>query len=301
MAEPLQTSENNRTQAELTPLLEITNHDEFTEQSQIFLEQRLAQLEATPTVPQIDASLGNFQGFIAPTTVVSPWALGKGYKLDDPSMYANLLPNMKSYYQAYAQVVDDPAKAYRNAALATAQHTQQSYFGNVHSGNGGGGARESLLDDYVDDESPAVRSIAEFKGVAMCAERAAVANNALQVLGVSPVLEMGSWESETHTSPEQHAYLFFRDGKVRIQRISKYFPSTGAASLTCSTVLPLMMASSSNSSAQPSLSILKMTGSSPSWRAATCVLSRVRRLGFRNSNPILFPSPSVLSAKGFFL
>ena len=32
----------------------------------------------------------------------------------------------------------------------------------------------------------------------------------------------------------------------------KIFPKIGAASFTCSTVLPLMMASSSNSSAQPS-------------------------------------------------
>ena len=93
----------------------------------------------------------------------------------------------------------------------------------------------------------------------------------------------------------------FNDGKVLMQRISKYCPSIGAASFTCSTVLPLMMAPSSNSSAQPSLSTLKTIASIPRFFAAICVLKRVRRLGFRNNKPIRLFSPSLLSTSGFAL
>ena len=75
----------------------------------------------------------------------------------------------------------------------------------------------------------------------------------------------------------------------------------GAASFTCSTVLPLMMAPSSNSNAQPSLSTLKTIASIPKFAAAIWVLSRVRRLGFKNNKPMRLSSPKFLSANGFFL
>src|SRR5580704_13139824 len=72
----------------------------------------------------------------------------------------------------------------------------------------------------------------------------------------------------------------------------------GAASLTCSTVLPLMIASSSNSRAQPSLSTLKTIGSAPRFCAASCVDSLVRILGLRNSIPTRRLAPRLLSLSG---
>ena len=75
----------------------------------------------------------------------------------------------------------------------------------------------------------------------------------------------------------------------------------GAASFTCSTVLPLMIAPSSNSIAQPSLSTLKTMASIPRFAAATCVLNLVRKDGFKKSRPILLSAPSFLSAKGLAL
>ena len=75
----------------------------------------------------------------------------------------------------------------------------------------------------------------------------------------------------------------------------------GAASLMCSTVVPLMMAPSSNSNAQPSLSTLNTMASIPKLLAATCVLKRVRKLGFKNNNPIRLLAPKGLSTKGFAL
>src|SRR5580698_8300852 len=73
---------------------------------------------------------------------------------------------------------------------------------------------------------------------------------------------------------------------------------TGAASLTCSTVLPLMIASSSHSRAQPSLSTLKTIGSPPRFCAAICVDSLVRILGLRNNIPTRRLAPRLLSLSG---
>src|SRR6185437_6594249 len=69
----------------------------------------------------------------------------------------------------------------------------------------------------------------------------------------------------------------------------------GAASFTCSTVFPLMIASSSNSSAQPSLSTLKTMGSAPRFCAAIWVERRVRMLGLRNNIPTRLFAPRLLS------
>ncbi len=72
----------------------------------------------------------------------------------------------------------------------------------------------------------------------------------------------------------------------------------GAASFTCSTLLPLMMASSSNSRAQPSLPTLNTMASIPKCCAAICVLKRVRMLGFKNNSPMRLLRPFVLCMNG---
>src|ERR1041385_5988288 len=82
---------------------------------------------------------------------------------------------------------------------------------------------------------------------------------------------------------------------------SKYLPSTGAASFTCSTVVPLMMASSSNSSAQPSWPTLNTMDSIPRFFAASCVLNLVRILGLRNNMPMGLSLPRVRSFSGLVL
>ena len=75
----------------------------------------------------------------------------------------------------------------------------------------------------------------------------------------------------------------------------------GAASFICSTAVPFIMTSSSNSNFQPSLSILKLSTCIPKFSAAICVLIRVRKLGFKNNKPILLLTPKCLSKRGFSL
>ena len=185
----------------------------FESASQEFLHNRLAELTTGEHQEAIRADQNSsLQGFIQPDTQIFPEALGKGYRLDDLEIYSEALPYLRRFYTNILPQLGDPEKAFRNAVLFAAQNTQQSYFGSVHSGANALAAREMLTGDFMDDDAPDVRSIAKFKGVAMCAERAAVANNVLQVFGMQPVLELGKLQIDDK-HPELHAYLFIRDGK----------------------------------------------------------------------------------------
>lgn len=216
MAEQLlQTDEYARVQAQLLPLLELEDDEAFQEASKEFLSQRLEELHTTAeSRGELHALHGNFSGFILPDTEILPLASGAGYHLDDKGIYAQALPHLRNFY-SHMMAGKDPShsdKAYAQAMLYATQYTQQSYFGNVHNGPEAFGKREDLLMPDLTPEGGGVRSIAEFKGVAMCAERAAVANNILQLFGKKPVLEMG--EAQMGNRPKlPHAYLFLRNSK----------------------------------------------------------------------------------------
>ena len=81
----------------------------------------------------------------------------------------------------------------------------------------------------------------------------------------------------------------------------KVFSKIGAASFTCSDLEPLIIASSSNSSCQPSLPTLKIIGSIPRLRAATWVLNRVRMLGFKTGSRFFCRRPVSYLSKDLFV
>lgn len=71
--------------------------------------------------------------------------------------------------------------------------------------------RQELVKEanYVGDEEDTLKEphdLAEFKGIAQCAERAAVANNLLEFAGMETTYITGKIHSEDK-SPELHAYL----------------------------------------------------------------------------------------------
>jgi len=133
--------------------------------------------------------------------------MGKDYKLDDPTIYDHIAPLLyTTYHKIFEKVGGDPVRAYLNAAIRTAQYTQQVYFGSVA---GNVKKRWQLLGDILDDDTE-VKSITDLKSVAVCSERAAVANNVLQILGFNPVLETGQLDAEGTPQPEAHVFLFIQ-------------------------------------------------------------------------------------------
>jgi hypothetical protein len=181
-----------------------------------FLQARLRELSETSSQRSINGLVGTHVGFVGPDSEIYPQALGIGYRLDDTEPYRIGLDEMRTYYAPYRKKMT-PEKAVLNASLMAAQQAEVKYFGNVASDAKGAAEREDLLADVIDEDTPPYRSIAEFKGRAMCAERAFVCNNILQVLGVQPVVELGSLKTDD-THEELHAYLLVEasDGSIRI-------------------------------------------------------------------------------------
>lgn len=182
---------------------------EYSQAAAAFVHDRVEQLQNEAwSGESIGFDTGNLQGFIGDKTVISPTRMGSGYRLDDHTVYNHIPPLMKTFYNdILSKVGGDATKAYINAAFHTAQYVQQQYFGSVA---GDLKARYALDLDIIDDDMPTdlVKSVAEVGTAAVCMERAAIANNTLQILGLKPVLEIGQLTSEKHTKPEDHAYLF---------------------------------------------------------------------------------------------
>lgn len=211
MSETAVLPEIDQVRAQFLPLLELGDA-EYHQAGAAFVDGRRQALEATAqdgyALSYNAGNGGNFQGYVGPNALLNAQGMGKDYKLDDPTVYDHVAPLMRSIYlDILPQVGGDEVKAYLNAAFRTAQHTQQQYFGSVF---GDPQRRHNLLGDILDDDGPAIKSVADLKSVAICSERASVANNVLQILGVEPVMETGSVQFEGSDRPEPHVYLFVK-------------------------------------------------------------------------------------------
>lgn len=191
--------------------------ESFGESANAFIHDRLSQLEArTPNLQSMSGLGGNRKGFLLSTTEILPFATGTGFVMDDPSIYDIAMRRAKEFYGAYAnRFANDPAAHYRNAMLGATQYTQTEYFGGIHVSDENLARREELVQrgSFVDDEPDAQpASIADFKGIAVCAERTAVANNLLQLFGFEPVYAMGELKIGDERSA-LHAFLVLRNGE----------------------------------------------------------------------------------------
>lgn len=145
--------------------------------------------------------------FIGPNTMMlnSAW-LDKAYHLDDNAAYAEAYPTFRT---AYKNLLDrlGPEKGYINAAVAGVNTGQAVYF---QSYRGDMAKRVYAVGDFVDDSATDVLSIARYKGVAICQERAAVAHNTLRIFGIDSKFESG-YIRQTHEDgsfdQEKHAYV----------------------------------------------------------------------------------------------
>ena len=95
--------------------------------------------------------------------------------------------------------------------------------------------------------------------------------------------------------------LSVNDGKALTAIISQYCETTAAASLICSAVLQFIIVPSPNSIPQASPDTFITIGFMPKFKAAFCVLKRVRKLELKNNNPkvLFFPNSIFLSGFAF--
>lgn len=190
------------------------NDNEFSQSVGGFVSARVAELiEQKPPKTELSGLSGNYKGFLRPDSEVIPYFLGTGFYVNDDDIYNLALRHARDFRTLFApKLENDPEKLYRNVAIWATQYAQQEYFGNLGPSEEGKIARQSLLarGEDIEEENVLPTSIAEFKNVAMCAERAAVANNILRFFGMNPVFVMGELRVGDQKSA-LHAYLVFKN------------------------------------------------------------------------------------------
>lgn len=202
-------------------VLIIEDDEEFVVASKAFIDNRVRDLEEnSQTGGEINGFTGNHHGFIHPAVEVKPAIVGTGFRVDDPEIYGVLLTTMRDGYGKPVfggEQMDE--QQYRKFMMYGVQFGMQEYFGNVIPSAEAQAERQRMVwqgaimtvdeDDQVPEQP---FSIADFKGRALCAERAAVAGNMLNLLGIDTTYIPGKRETASGKS-ELHAFLVFRNSK----------------------------------------------------------------------------------------
>jgi hypothetical protein len=191
-------------------VIDIVSHEgeaDFEGAVDEFIRQRVTELIGQSEPTTIDGFTDAISGFIHPESEVHPTVDGRGYKIDDQSFYRACIEHIHKFRAMWGVDLSNPEDFLKLVVLAV-QYTQQEYF----KGLGTGGKRKEERENLVwegafmdDDEAPAV-SISEFRGRAMCMERAAVCQNLLTLLGIESQMVNGKLKVADGVS-ELHSFL----------------------------------------------------------------------------------------------
>lgn len=193
--------------------------EEFEPWKDDFIAARLAELQADTEPSEVNYFTNPVDKFIHPDTEIKPLYIGRGFRLDDEEIYNTFLDTLHDLY-ARKKYKELPFNLFLLYGL---QFGLQNYFGNMKPSKIDEQNREKRLRGSailsVDDDipEPPVRSIAENKEEALCAERAAVAHNLLSLAGKESYFCLGKLRL-----PEgdhgMHAFVIFKnaEGKYMI-------------------------------------------------------------------------------------
>jgi hypothetical protein len=198
--------------AEVLPMFELDDVT-FNQVVSDFVEKRVADLSTDAETNYVGFSGGGTSKFIGPDTpMLLSNLMSRDYFLDDNAAYTASFGYIRSYYKKLlAKHPDNPDKAYINAVLQGANMGQASYFETWYGVDAN--ARLDLAADIVSEDVDRA-SIADFKRVAMCQERAGVAHDTLQILGLQSRFEAGTIEVKNEdgsTKSEEHAFVSVRN------------------------------------------------------------------------------------------
>lgn len=194
--------------AKVLPMFELGD-EAFKLAVSEFVNKRVNELSVDAETKYVGYTGGGTEKFIGPHTpmMLSP-LLTREYYLDDNAAYVASFEYVRQTYRKFlARHPENPDKAYINAVLQGANLGQATYFESWYSTNLG--ARLDVSADIVSEEVPEV-SVADFKRIAACQERAGVAHNTLKIFGLSSRFEAGSvsvQNEEGGVYSEEHAFV----------------------------------------------------------------------------------------------
>ncbi len=178
--------------------------DNYGEKKKEYVNKRLVELEAGTSPRQLSAFSKDCVGFIHPKSEVKRVMYCDGFCLDDGGVYEELIDNIKLFKKqpGYSEL------STRAISLPALQWTIERYFGNQLSSNDTNNRNKSFYSDHssVDSEPVSMKKELKGTGMAMCAEKAALAQNLLTFLGMQTELVISSKCNLGGQDNENHAY-----------------------------------------------------------------------------------------------
>jgi hypothetical protein len=195
-------------------LLAVQDTQQFAQSCNVFIDEKVHELSASSTPGDISLLNRIHEGFIHPDSAIKQIAFGRGFRLDDNDIYTSLFITMKEFSEVDGWS-DSPhdSQQFRRLALYSTQYALQRYFEGAATDAESIQSRNNLIRggvDITDEKSFEPRSIADYKGRALCAELAAAANNMLTMLGFETSYIISELKIDDQ-KPESHAFLLVKN------------------------------------------------------------------------------------------
>lgn len=177
-----------------------------------FLTDRLSKLESTTSPTELSVVSNKlYNQFIHPETKVVRNYMVDPFKVNDPALYQELITNLRLFKSTPGWA----ERSLRNISLPALQHTLATYFGNAVASEDTENNNRAFYMRRVSAESNTI-DLADFKSqnIAVCAEKAAAAQNLLKILGYESEMVFSSQCRLQEEGPEEaHVYQLLRTDK----------------------------------------------------------------------------------------
>lgn len=201
----------------LQQLEEVLDSEEGEEEGSLekFIEKRISELEDSSEKGTISLISGHeYSGFIHPETGVYRTMMCEPNHIDDREIYTTLTDR----FQEFRKIEGFKDASMRQLELLSVQYALSNYFGNALGGDDVTSRNMAFYNErsIMSDEPLENISIADMKGegIAVCIEKAAVAQNLMSFLGRNSRLVLSNkCKIDTGGDEEAHAFNVIRSEK----------------------------------------------------------------------------------------
>jgi len=193
-------------------IIEIADEEEYRQVRDRFIEAKLADFKDTTKAKEFSVHSPPYKGFIHPDSEIKPISLLDGFKLDDTNIYSRLIDNVRAFKRDFRW----KSKSIREINPYAVLKTLGEYFGNYTADEGLEGRHHSYYMDHSSADSEALPLVElKGKGLAMCTEKAAAAQNLVTLLGYDSELCLSQGCQLIDGKEEMHAFNVINSDRGR--------------------------------------------------------------------------------------
>jgi hypothetical protein len=176
----VKTNTRDQVLSKIDNLLKIENPEQREQESSKFIDERLESLTRNSSPKEISLFSPAYKGFIHPESTIVRSFLVDPFCVDDKEIYVSLLDS----FAEFKRLPNWQEKSLREIVSSAVIRAIGNYFGNYWDTNTSDSENKSFYMNHIASDSTKI-SLNEFKGkrFAVCAEKAAVAQNLLSFLG----------------------------------------------------------------------------------------------------------------------